>query len=160
MLFVPYLCSICVVFACYLYCSCIVVVAVFYPTWALAATSGYTICMLCCVCVAIVCYLYHICTVGGAIKRKKLFFFNIVRTSETPPSPPINLDTQNFSVKENFGLSQTPPPPLRKYVNKKNSFGRNIKKSAFFGYFAQFSAKTLLDWVRHHPPFGKKSKKI
>ena len=30
----------------------------------------------------------------------------------------------------------------------------------FFGYFAQFSAKTLLDWVRPPPLSAKKSKKI
>ena len=35
--------------------------------------------------------------IRGAIKRKKLVFLDIVRTSETPP--PINLDTQNFSVR-------------------------------------------------------------
>ena len=29
----------------------------------------------------------------------------------------------------------------------------------FFGYFAQFSAKTLLDWVRPPPPFWEKNPK-
>ena len=47
-------------------------------------------------------------------------------------------------------------------LQKKPSFGQNIqKKMRFFGYFAQFSAKTLLDWVRPPPPLSaKKSKKI
>ena len=47
---------------------------------------------------------------GEQSYKKNWFFLDIVRTSETPPPPPINFDTPNFSVKENFGLSQTPPP--------------------------------------------------
>ena len=70
----------------------------------------------------------HIACVRGAIKRKKLVFLDIVRTSETPSPPPINLDTQNFSVKENFGLSQTPPP----FGKKISVFGQNIQKKCEF----------------------------
>ena len=47
---------------------------------------------------------------GEPSYKENCFFLDIVRTSETPSPPPINLDTQKFSVKENFGLSQ--PPPL------------------------------------------------
>ena len=97
--------------------------------------------------------------VRGAIKRKKLVFFGHCPNERDPPAPPINLDTQNFSVKENFGLSQI-PPLLYEKMSKKNQFwAKYPKKMRFFGYFAQFSAKTLLDWVRPPPPFGQKVQK-
>ena len=92
---------------------------------------------------------------GEQSNKKNWFFLDIVRTSETPP--PINLDTQKFSVKENFGLSQTPPLLYEKYPKKAQFSAKYPKKMR---YFAQFSAKTLLDWVRPPPLSAKKSKKI
>ena len=73
--------------------------------------------------------------VRGAIKRKKLVFFGHCPNERDPPAPPINLDTQNFSVKENFGLSQTPPLHYEKMSKKTPVFGKISKKNAIFWIF-------------------------
>ena len=55
--------------------------------------------------------------------------------------------------------SETPPPPLRKKIKKK-VLGKISKKCDFLDILPNFLLKTLLDWVRPPPPFGKKSKQI
>ena len=69
---------------------------------------------------------------GEQSNEKYWFFLDIVRTSEPPPLPPINLDTQNFSVKENFGLSQIPPLLYEKMSKKNPVLGEISKKNAIF----------------------------
>ena len=44
----------------------------------------------------------------GAIKKKIWYFFKFPRTSK-PPLPPVNLDGQNFSVKEILDSAKHPP---------------------------------------------------
>ena len=65
----------------------------------------------------------------------------------------------DFEPKKDTPVNNNPPPSFTENIQKNPSFRQNIqKKMRFFGYFAQFSAKTLLDWVRP-PPLSAKSPK-
>ena len=73
---------------------------------------------------------------GEQSNEKKLVFFgHCPNGQDPPPPPPINLDTQNFSVKENFGLSQIPPLLYEKMSKKNPVLGEISKKNAIFWIF-------------------------
>ena len=67
-----------------------------------------------------------------------------------------NSDFFGLFAERGGGLTQSKRVFSRKLgtITKKSFFGYLAQNWFFCGYFAQFSAKTLLDWVR--PPFGKK----
>ena len=79
----------------------------------------------------------------------------ILRNPETPPPPPLSLDTPDFSDKD---FSDWPRPPLLAknyekfsvFSDKIPPFWQNMPKNLIF------SDKTILDWVRPPPPYAKK----
>ena len=81
----------------------------------------------------------------------------ILRNPETPPPPPLSLDTPDFSDKD-FSDWPRPPPLLAKnyekfsvFSDKIPPFWQNMPKNLIF------SDKTILDWVRPQPPLCQKN---